>query len=141
MTRIVITMLYLLLASISSAAESTYCPTDAERARWTMSDMMSWKTVFEAYKVDYNGYPVITKSEEALKFFEPVYIRKAPVNDAWGRPYRIESDGKTFRVVSGGADGIFQETTPATAGRSASFNDDAIVSNEGRWLFRAWEHK
>ena len=143
MTRILITILYLLLASTSSAAETTttYCPTDAERARWTMGDMMSWKTIFEAYRIDNKAYPVVANAEEARQAGEPKYVIKAPMLDAWGRPYRIESDGKTFRVVSAGADGIFQESTWSTPGRSGSFNDDAVVSHEGRWLTRSWEHK
>ena len=129
-----------LLATSAFAADS-YCPTDAERARWTMQDMMSWKTVFEAYKLDHKAYPVVSTIEEARAAGEPVYIKHAPMTDAWGRPYRIESDGKTFTIVSAGADGIFKPETWTTGGTVASFDDDAVVTNEGRWWFRKWEFK
>jgi hypothetical protein len=129
----------LLFASTAYASE-TYVPTDAERARWTMSDMMSWKIVFEAYKTDHQAYPVVKSVDEAKAAGEPVYIRHAPMNDAWGHAYRIESDGKTFRVVSAGADRVFQSDI-SKPGKLESFNDDAVVTNEGRWLNRSWEMK
>jgi hypothetical protein len=94
-----------------------------------MSDMQSWKIVFEAYKVDYNAYPVAKSIEEARKAAEPVYINHAPMTDAWGHQYRIESDGKTFQVVSAGADGVFEN------------DDDAIVSGKTRWPVRRSELK
>ena len=70
-----------------------YVPSDAERARWTMHDMMSWKTVFEAYYTDHKEYPHISTVEEARAIGEPTYIKAAPMHDAWGNPYRIEADG------------------------------------------------
>lgn len=131
----------LLLLAVPVIAADPYCPTDAERARWTMHDMLSWKTVFDAYKSDHGQYPVVSTVEEARAAGEPVYIKHAPLNDAWGRPYRIESDGKTFRIISAGADGTFKPESWATGGQLDSFDDDAVVTNEGRWWFRRWEFK
>jgi len=128
-----------LLAAIGLMA--AYIPTDAERARWTMQDMMSWKTVFDAYYTDHKEYPHVSSVAEARAIAEPVYIKAAPLNDAWGHPYRIEADGKTFRVVSAGADGVFKPESWTTGGTLESFNDDAVVTNEGRWWFRRWEFK
>lgn len=122
-------------------AIAAYMPTDAERARWTMHDMMSWKTVFEAYKTDHQQYPIVKNAEEARAMAEPIYIKHAPMTDAWGNAYHIEADGKTFRVVSAGADGAFKSETWSTGGQLASFDDDAVVTNEGRWWFRRWEFK
>jgi len=42
---------------------AVYMPTDAERARWTMFDMRSWKTAFDAYKMDHGAYPNATTFE------------------------------------------------------------------------------
>jgi hypothetical protein len=126
-------------ASAAFAADP-YVPTDAERARWTMHDMKSWMIVFDAYKLDHKEYPHVATPEEARAIAEPVYIRRAPMTDAWGHPYRIEADGQTFRIVSAGADGVFQ-TDLSKKGTLASFNDDAVATNEGKWLVRQWEFK
>jgi len=126
------------VAIILLLAAAPYIPTDAERARWTMHDMQSWKIVFEAYKTDHNEYPRLTTIEEARAIGEPVYIRKAPMHDAWGNPYRIESDGKSFRIISAGADGVFQSDI-SQKGTLTSYDDDAVATNEGRWLVRRWE--
>jgi type II secretory pathway pseudopilin PulG len=127
------------VAILSVAALGAYVPTNAERARWTMQDMMSWKMVFEAYRVDHKEYPHVTTVAEARAIAEPVYIKAAPLTDAWGNPYRVEADGKSFRLVSAGADGVFKPETWTTGGGLPSFNDDAVITNEGRWWFRRWE--
>ena len=116
-----------------------YVPTDAERARWTMQDMMSWKTVFDAYYTDHKEYPHVTTVAEARAIAEPMYIKAAPMTDAWGNPYRIEADGKSFRIVSAGADGLFKPETWTTGGTLTTFSEDAVVTNEGRWWYRRWE--
>ena len=130
----------LLLASTALAADS-YIPTDAERARWTMHDMMSWKTALDAYRTDHPAYPVMKTPEDARAAVEPVYIKHLPLTDAWGRPYRVESDGKTFKVVSSGADGTFKPETWSTPGQLDSFDDDAVVTNDAKWWFRRWQFK
>jgi len=134
MKRIVAAVVFSILAA------GAYIPTDAERARWTMHDMQSWKIVFEAYWTDHKEYPNVTTLEQARAVGEPLYIRHAPMTDAWGNAYRIRSDTKGFRIVSSGADGVFQSDT-SQAGTLSSFNDDAVATNEGRWLVRQWEMK
>ena len=78
--------------------------------------------------------------EEARAIGEPTYVKHAPMIDAWGRPYRIESDAKSFRIVSAGADGIFQSDV-SRGGTLQSFNEDAVATEAGNWLFRHWEMK
>ena len=127
-------------AVLSFFALGAYNPTDAERARWTMFDMRSWKTAFDAYKSDHGQYPSVNSLEQARLAVEPLYIKRSPMTDAWGNSYRIESDGKSFRVISAGADGVFQADTSA-GGVLQSFNDDAVINESGKWLFRYWEMK
>jgi len=126
-------------ALVSIATMGAYTPTDAERARWTMHDMMSWKIVFDAYYTDHKEYPHVGTVEEARAIGEPIYINAAPMHDAWGNPYRIESDGKTFRIVSAGSDGKFDPSTWGVTAKKLPFDADAVLTNEGRWLFRAWD--
>jgi hypothetical protein len=120
---------------------AAYNPTDADRARWTMSDMMSWRTAVEAYAVDNHAYPDVKTIEALRDAVQPRYIIHAPMVDAWGNPYRYERNGSGFRLVSAGADGNFDSTTWASGSRQLPFDADAVVSNEGRWMFRSWEFK
>ena len=110
-----------LLISAAALAADAYTPTDAERARWSMMDMKSWMIVFDAYKSDHSVYPAVKSVEQAVPVGEPLYMKHAPTTDAWGHPYFIESDATSFRVVSAGADGLFQT------------DDDIVATNVGNW--------
>ena len=133
MNRVLLATLTLVLAG------GAYLPTDAERARWTMSDMLSLRTALEAYAHDHgNAYPAVTTIDGLRKELEGKYTIVAPARDAWGREYRYQRNGDGFRLVSAGADGTFDESTWSTPGRVKSLADDAVLSNERRWLFRSW---
>jgi len=132
-------LLVLTLFTASSLfAGGGYAPTDGERARWTMSDMTSWRTALEAYAKDHGGYPAATNIDELRKALEGKYMAVAPLHDAWGRAYRYAGSGDGFRLVSGGADGRFEEATWSAKGRTASLDDDAVMTNESGWLTRFW---
>ena len=137
------TLLALLVAAIVSPlfAAGPYAPTDAERARWTMFDMASWRTCFDAYKSDHGKYPEVKSAEEAKAAFEPIYIGHLPMTDAWGHPYTVESSANAYMVVSAGADGKFDKQSWSTGGVLQSFDEDAVATNAGRWLFRDWNMK
>ncbi|HVG24705.1 MAG TPA: type II secretion system protein GspG [Thermoanaerobaculia bacterium] len=116
----------------------TYAPTDGERARWTMSDMMSWRTALEAYAQDHKVYPAAANIQELRNAVEKKYMMVAPVNDAWGRPYRYERVGNGFRLVSSGADGRFDAQSWSAKGRATSLDEDAVMTDDGSWLTRFW---
>src|SRR6185295_20266572 len=115
-----------LTAKTARPEDGRYIPSDAERARWTLHDMGDWKAVLAAYKLDRGSYPAVRTLEELRAAVEPVYIRKAPMVDAWGRPYRYELTKSGFRVVSAGADGKFDPPTWDVEGRQASLDADAV---------------
>jgi hypothetical protein len=123
------------------AANPPYVPTDLERARWTMGDMVSWRICFAAYKQDHGKYPEAKSAEEAKTAFEPVYIAHLPMTDTWGNAYAVDSNANSFTVVSAGADGKFDKQSWSTGGTLQSFDDDAVATNEGKWLFRHWNLK
>ncbi len=127
-----------LCTTTSLFAGGGYAPTDGERARWTMSDMTSWRTALEAYAKDHRAYPAAAHIEELRKELQGKYMMVAPVHDAWGRAYRYERDGDGFRLVSGGADGQFDERSWSKKGPAKSLNDDAVMTHEGGWLTRFW---
>src|SRR5438105_8400094 len=120
MKRFSIVAAALLIAAAALAADA-YMPNDAERARWSMMDMKSWMIVFDAYKSDHSVYPTVKSVEQAVPVGEPVYMKHAPTTDAWGHPYRIESDATSFRIVSAGADGVFET------------EDDVVATNGANW--------
>src|SRR5262245_21509044 len=78
-----------------------------ELTRKAMADLRAIGTVMESYAVDHNAYPETTgldPVEELAGRVEPVYIKKLPRTDPWGKPYYVWSTGKQYLVVSGGAD-------------------------------------
>lgn len=122
------------------AADGPYIPTDAERARWTMQDMNSWRTALAAYKLDHGAFPQAKTLEDARAAIEPTYIMHTPMHDAWGNPYRYDLDEHgEYRIVSAGADGKFQPETWLATGRTKDLKADAVGTNEGRWLQRSWD--
>ena len=127
-----------LITLLLMLAQDPYVPTDAERARWTLQDMQSWRIALEAYKTDHNSYPAGTTLEEAVAAVEPKYIRKAATNDAWGRPYLYERVGDGFRLVSAGADGEFNRGSWTTGARDLAPEADAVISDAARFWFRSW---
>jgi hypothetical protein len=141
MKKTLITLMFVTIVTPLFAANGAYAPTDAERARWTMGDMVSWRICFAAYKQDHGKYPEVKSVEEAKSAFEPVYVAHLPVTDAWGRAYAVESNANSFTVASSGADGKFDKQTWSTGATLQSFDEDAVATNEGRWLLRHWAMK
>ena len=128
------------LVPLALLAADPYIPTDAERARWTMSDMMSWRTAIDAYCTDFHHFPEAAALEQLRDAVQPRYIAHAPMVDGWGHPYRYQRVGdRNYRVVSAGADGAFDEATWSIPAKRLPFDADAVVTTEGRWMFRSWE--
>src|ERR1044072_4104104 len=90
---------------------AAYNPTDADRARWTMGDMMSWRTAIEAYATDHHAYPDVPSIEQLRDAVQPIYLSHAPTIDAWGNAYKYEKTASGYRLVSAGADGKFAPAT------------------------------
>jgi hypothetical protein len=106
----------------------------------TMVDIRSIAITFEAYKIDNEALPggatagwvEVTAVREHV---EPIYIRSLPVEDAWGNPFWIWSDGESYRIVSYGRDGErdADHSVVEPAGKSSSFDSD-IVMGDGQFL-------
>ena len=58
-----------------------------------------------------------------------------------GHAYAVESNANSFTVASAGADGKFDKQTWSAGGKLQSFDEDAVATNEGSWLFRHWAMK
>jgi len=61
----------------------------ARRLRKAMQEIRTIATAIEAYAVDYGVYP--PSGGRLWSRVVPVYLRRFPVEDPWGRPYRYET--------------------------------------------------
>jgi hypothetical protein len=132
-------LLTLLFCALPLAAQ--YVPSDAERARWTLHDMRSWKIALEAYKSDRGVYPAGNTLADAARAVNGTYIAAVPMHDAWGRAYVYEKTESGFILVSGGADGTFDRSSWAIAGKQQSFDADAVIDGQSKFWLRSWEMK
>ena len=118
-------------SALTASPTALYVPSDAERARWTMSDMRSLATAVEAYAVDHKAYPSTATFEAVIALIQPSYMRKAPATDAWGHAYVYvpSQDGRSYRLVSAGSDGTTDPGTWSEAGALSSFDEDCVFDS------------
>jgi len=131
-----------LVCSVTLAgAPTTYAPTDAERARWTMSDLRSLATPVEAFAVDNKAYPTAATFDALIPMIEPIYIRKAPAVDAWGHAYVYvpSADRRSYRLVSAGSDGVTDPKSWEIREALKTFEDDAVVDSGS--MSRSWPYR
>lgn len=107
--------------------------------RRTMSDMRSVAAALESYAADNERYPAgdYASLKETLKD----YADDLPEKDIWGHAYAysVSTDGQSYRLVSAGADSIFdwdsRRVTAADAAEEIAtryrerLEDDIIVVN------------
>ena len=141
MSKLIATIIVTITTLVAQAADGPYMPTDAERARWTLHDMRSWKLALEAYNMDNKSYPAASSLKEAAAAVDGKYINAVPMHDAWGNPYVYERTESGFRIVSSGADGRFDRNTWAAPGQLESLDADAVVTNEGKFWLRSWKFR
>jgi general secretion pathway protein G len=112
------------------------------RQKRTMADMRSVAIVFESYRVDNDALPGTPTAgfvpvETIRDAVQPIYIRELPVEDAWGNPIWIWTDGSSYRIVSAGRDGtIGQDWATVPGGGATGSLDSDIVFGDGE--FRQW---
>ena len=66
----------------------------------------------QMYRIHNNKYPTTDHGTNALltnpgdsKSWRGPYIEQNKLSDPWGNPFTYESDGRQFKIVSGGPDG------------------------------------
>ena len=77
--------------------------------RKTMADMRTIAVAVEAYATDHDEYP--SGDYDSLKpLLEPTYVKTMPSSDMWKHPYAYvaSDDHQHYRIVSAGADAIFE---------------------------------
>src|SRR5215212_3729838 len=104
----------------------------------TMADMRSIATAWEARATDTNSYsaagagvtyiaPDATISTVVAGFLQPTYIKKCPVNDAWGNEFRVGKNSTQYSIESLGKDG--SEDGSSTGGATTKFDCDIIFAD------------
>ncbi|HEY6147323.1 MAG TPA: hypothetical protein VIZ69_06480, partial [Thermoanaerobaculia bacterium] len=99
----------------------------------TMTDMRRLAVLVEGYGVEHGAYPIVA-DVRALAALAP---EEMPVTDGWGTPFSYACDGKTYLIVSAGADRAFEPGSlrldAKLAGETDSLDRDVVYSN-GRFL-------
>jgi hypothetical protein len=110
-------------------------PVQAELQAKTLRDIYAVATALEAFAIDNRHYPGPTDGfiavETVRKDLQPNYVRDLPATDAWGGTLLYWSDGKTYKVVSNGADrkanAAYDDPKAGTA--TLNFDGDIIFEN------------
>src|SRR3954447_26251630 len=84
-----------------------------QRRPWdqTMADLPTIAAAAEAWAFGHNDvYPRSKTMAGLRKELEPVYIKELPLKDGWGNDFAwiVSDDGKRYRLVSAGADKVFE---------------------------------
>ena len=105
----------------------------------TLRDMYGVTTAIEAFAIDYGEYPKAANMSELRTLLEPHYIKRVPLEDAWGTEYRYvrASDRKSFRLASAGSDRTFDPASWETGALLSSSKGDAVLGAE-RQNCREW---
>lgn len=98
-------MVYLVsnLTSVGDAAKE-------DQARLAMGGIAQ---ALQMYRVHNNRYPTVDQGLDALlrnpgsaRTWRGPYIEADKLNDPWGSPFSYEIDGRNFRLISPGFDGV-----------------------------------
>ena len=74
-----------------------------------LSQISSLETALDSYRLDMNEYPdnlsELMENESGSASWNGPYLRRAVPADPWGNEYIYQSDGRSFTLMSYGADG------------------------------------
>ncbi|HKS23606.1 MAG TPA: type II secretion system protein GspG [Thermoanaerobaculia bacterium] len=108
---------------------------DLQATRRTVADMRMLATALEARATDTNAYPESCDLETLRRLLESTYIQHMPMRDGWGHAYLyVGSPHRSeYRIVSAGADGIFEANSRILADtplkETAGYAGDLIYQN------------
>jgi hypothetical protein len=94
-----------------------------------------------AYAADHGDtFPAAGELGALEPLLVPAYGRAVPVLDAWATPlkYVRSADGKSFRIVSAGADKTFKPETWSLTGSYTDPAEDIVIDDTGTVL-RQWQ--
>lgn len=101
----------------------------------TLAEMRQLAIFVESYNVDHASYPVAADVQSLVTILGPAGA--PPVTDGWGTPFAYRSDGKSYVIVSAGADRTFEAESSKLGATLAGENDSPtrdLVFSDGRFL-------
>jgi TonB family protein len=110
----------------------------SEKQRWTYFRtsstarlMDALRLALEAHKMKHRAYPKAKSLSELETALFPEFTSGVAKKDAWGHELRYiaSADGRSYRLVSAGGDGMFEENSWTKRGSLTSADDDAVIEN------------
>ena len=108
------------------------------RTTGTQGYMEVLALVLRAYHLKYGHYPAAKSFAELVPMLSPELVSTVTSEDRWGTELRyvVSKDGRSYRLVSAGADAIFDESSWTKRGKLATADEDAVL--EDGELIREW---
>ena len=121
---VVITILGILVGVVAVNYGDWVNDSKATKAR---TELEAFETALKLYKLKHPRYPTTSEGLEKLtegdKYRPNGWLDTYNENDPWENPYEYESDGRSYRIWSLGADGLEG---------GEGFDEDIIIDSEGR---------
>ena len=111
MSRRVLAFALLFATATSSGASDTPRPVAK-----TIADMRTMAAAVESYALDHRRYPPTSDFSQLVGLLVSKYLLPdGPILDGWGAPYKYLAtpDGCHYRILSAGADGVFEKANLA----------------------------
>jgi general secretion pathway protein G len=90
-------------------APNLFNQADSARRDAVLTQISSLSSALDAYRLDMGQYPDqledLMRNSTGRASWNGPYLRGAVPNDPWGNAYVYESDGRSFTLMSYGADG------------------------------------
>jgi hypothetical protein len=118
-------------------------PADQQWAfTWMTITSFSMRSIANAlgkYADDRGHYPKAASIDELKTALFPQYINSMETADGWSTPFRysLSADGKSYTLVSAGADKVFHPESWSQPAKLSSYADDAVIV-DGKWA-REWK--
>lgn len=121
------------MKGMSAAQSFSYLRTSS-----TLRDLEVLGLALKAYKMKYGRYPAARSVAELEAMLIPEFVSNVTTKDKWGTELRyvVSKDGRSYRLISAGADTMFDEASWTKKGRLASADEDAVLDSGE--LVREW---
>lgn len=124
------------MKKMSSEESASYFRTSA-----TLRTMDSLAWTLDKYRMKNGRYPSGASMKDLERTLFPEFTSAVPTKDAWGTELRYDApkDGTRYRLVSAGADHVFDEGSWSRKGVLASADEDAVILNGD--VIRFWSEE